>query len=147
MIYPQIIFRSVWQSILEISLENSLSMMRSHGDSFFLIRLNQSMKELEYGRDLLLKAQSKRATVITNIWIREGGDAGVIGANLGKQAEEQNLWTENIQGREEVHEEEVSFWGWWILEESCEQKVRSIWEASRGNVLERLAILCNGLSD
>ncbi|MBA0624852.1 hypothetical protein Godav_010134 [Gossypium davidsonii] len=68
---------------------------------FCPIRLNQGSKELECGWDLLLKAQPRRATTMTSMWLQEGGDSEFPGGPAQVQMEHdlEESPLENIDGK------------------------------------------------
>lgn len=37
------------------------------------------------------------------------------------------------------------FKSWWVLEESCEEEIRKLWEESSGSYFNRMSTLVNGL--
>ncbi|MBA0626364.1 hypothetical protein Godav_004043 [Gossypium davidsonii] len=44
---------------------------QGHGNRFCQKRINLGLKEVEYGWDISLKAQSRRASVIPSVWLRD----------------------------------------------------------------------------
>ncbi|KAH1032777.1 hypothetical protein J1N35_044951 [Gossypium stocksii] len=53
-----------------------------HNDKFCLVRLDRREEDLEFGRSISLKAQTRRANIETSVWLREEGDHAFLETNL-----------------------------------------------------------------
>ncbi|MBA0783464.1 hypothetical protein Gotri_001173 [Gossypium trilobum] len=56
-----------------------------HGDKFCQKRIDIGMQEVEYGWNLSLKTQSRRAMTTPNVWLREDSSEGIRGETIGTQ--------------------------------------------------------------
>lgn len=46
-----------------------------HGENFCLVRLRIGAQEMEFGWDLSLRAQARKAFTINSSWLRDNGDS------------------------------------------------------------------------
>ncbi|MBA0788423.1 hypothetical protein Gotri_024980 [Gossypium trilobum] len=70
-----------------------LSRCLGHGDNFCQIRITHGLKEIEFGWDLSLKAQLRRVTTTTSVWLKDDDNDDFLGAknevqNLGRNSSE-----------------------------------------------------------
>ncbi|KAL4361670.1 hypothetical protein GQ457_04G031690 [Hibiscus cannabinus] len=146
-----------------------------HGHSFCPIRLTMDQSNIVFGWDLGLRAPARRmAAAPTSRWLREEGVGAVPNSPVqisqprnfrgklqGSQAgfdvimahEDEETVVAIVDGPKRPRtnssvlrvDNTGSNDASWLLEESCEEEVRRLWQQSSGDIIQRLRLLSHGL--